>query len=193
MPLQERYLHMATSGNKKVARVLITDDEELMEINTPQGPNLKRATGKAMDTSEKNNKKKSKSGEMLCVTIPKKLNKKYWLGFHYMEQLATEEGTPECYSDGSVEDLVIQGYIRIEVEELEQAIISYPKIPQKLYPSKRSDKVLDQYYNLTQIPFEVETNPKAKLSLDFHVTIYFEQPRTSFEHDEILAKAMDRF
>jgi hypothetical protein len=92
-----------------------------------------------------------------------------------------------------VEDLVTKGYMRTEAEELEQTIVSYPRIPQKLYPSKRNDKVLDQHYNLTQLPFEVETNPDTGFSLDFHVTIYFEQPRTPFEHDEILTKAMERF
>jgi hypothetical protein len=75
---------MATSSNKKVARTLMMDEEELMDINTPQGSTLKRATGKAVDTSE-NNKKKSKSGELVCVTIPEKLDRRYWLGFNYME------------------------------------------------------------------------------------------------------------
>jgi hypothetical protein len=32
--------------------------------------------------------------------------KKFWLGFNYMEQLAIENGVPECSSDGSIEDLV---------------------------------------------------------------------------------------
>jgi hypothetical protein len=53
--------------------------------------------------------------------------------------------------------------------------------------------VLDQHYNLTQLPFEVETNQDTGLSLDFHITIYFDQPKTPFEHDEILAKALERF
>jgi hypothetical protein len=53
--------------------------------------------------------------------------------------------------------------------------------------------VLGQHYNLTQIPFEVATNPDTGLSLDFHITIYFEQSKTPFEHDEILAKAQERF
>jgi hypothetical protein len=53
--------------------------------------------------------------------------------------------------------------------------------------------VLGQHYNLTQIPFEVATNPDTGLFLDFHITIYFEQPKTPYEHDEILAKAQERF
>jgi hypothetical protein len=83
--------------------------------------------------------------------------------------------------------------LRHEAEELENSIISFPRVPQTLYPSVRSDKVLGQYYNLTQLLFEVETNPDTGLSLDFHITIYFEQPKTPFEHDEILIKAQERF
>jgi hypothetical protein len=91
--------------------------------------------------------------------------------------------------DGPMEDLVAKSYIRAEAKELEQAIVSFLRVPQKLYPSTRIDKVLGQHYKLTQIPFEVATNPDTGLSLDFHITIYFEQPKTPYEHDEILEKA----
>jgi hypothetical protein len=64
--------------------------------------------------------------------------------------------------------------------------VAFPRVSQTLYPSAMGDKVLGQHYNLTQIPFEVEVNPDTGLSLDFHVTIFF-------EHDEILDKAPKRF
>jgi hypothetical protein len=115
------------------------------------------------------------------------------MGISYMEQMAMEVGIQECSSDGSVEDLVATGYIRAEAEELEIEKVAFPRIAQKLYPSRRNDKVLGQHYNLTQLPFEVETHPETELSLDFHVTIYFEQPKIPFEYDEILAKAQQRF
>ena len=49
----------------------------------------------------------------------KKSERKLWLGFSYIEQLAIESGIPKCMDDGQVEDLVAKGYIRVEVEELE--------------------------------------------------------------------------
>jgi hypothetical protein len=140
---------MATSGHRKVARVLMAEEEEFMEIDTPQGLALKRNTGKTVDSTETSNKKKSKSGELPHTSAPEKQDRRYWLGFNYMEQLAIEAGTPECHSDGPVEDLVTKGYLRNEVVELEQAIVSYPRIPQKLYSSRRSDKVLGQHFSLT--------------------------------------------
>jgi hypothetical protein len=139
---------MATNGHRKVARVLIAEEEEFMEIDTPQGSALKKNIGKIVDSTETSNKKKNKSGELLFTSALEKQDRRYWLSFNYMEQLAIEVGTSECHSDGPVEDLVTQGYLQNEAEELEQAIVSYPRIPQKLYSSRRSDKVLGQHFNL---------------------------------------------
>lgn len=115
-----------------------------------------------------------------------------WYGFSYIKQL-TVEGLLECRTNGPIEDLVAMGYRKEKVEELENVIVAFPKVPQKLYPTIRKDKVLGQHFNLTQIPFEVGRNLDTGLSLDFHITIYFEQPKTPFEHDDILAKAQKRF
>jgi hypothetical protein len=191
--LQIQSWAMTTSGGRKVMRSLMAEEEEFMEIDIPYGTAQKRPTGKAKDTDGECSNKKSRSEIVLHVTAPEKGKPSYWMGFSYMEQLAVEAGIPECTSDGSVDDLVAKGYIRVEAEEMETAIVAFPRIAQKLYPSKRSDKVLGQHYNITQLPFEVETHPATGLSLDFHVTIYFEQPKTLFEHDEILAKAQKRF
>jgi hypothetical protein len=192
--MQDLTKYMAATSSQKVSRNLILGEEEFMEIDSPQGSAQKRSTEKAKETMERNSNKKSKSGETLSVTISEKTKKKkLWLGFSYMEQLAVEAGTPECMTDGPTEDLVAMGYLRDEAEELQQAVVSFPRMPQRLYPSTRSDKVLGQHYNLTQIPFEVATNPDTRLSLDFHITIYFEQPKIHYEHDEILEKAQKRF
>jgi hypothetical protein len=191
--LQVSNYHMATSGSRKVARILMVEDEEFMEIDTLQGSAHKRTTWKTKELMEKNSKKKNRSEETQIVTMPDRTERKLWFGFSYMEQFAIEAEILECMDDGPVEDLVAKGYIRTEAEELEQAIVSFPRVSQKLYPSTRKDKVLGQHYNLTQIPFEIATNLDTGLSLDFHITIYFEQPKTPYEHDEILAKAQERF
>jgi hypothetical protein len=184
---------MAATGSRKVARALMEEEEVFMDIDSSQGSAQKRSNGKVKETVETHNKKKNKGVETAIVTIPEKLGNKLWYGFSYMEQLAAEEGLPECMTDGPTEDLVAMGYRQDEAEELENAIVAFPRMPQRLYPSIKKDKVLGQHFNLTQIPFEVYTNPNTGLSLDFHITIYFEQPKTPFEHDDILAKAQKRF
>ena len=183
--LQELQYVMTASGSRRVAQSLLTEEEKFMDIDM-----IART---AKDTTKTSSKKKSKSPEEFHVIIPETPNRKYWLGFNYTEQLAKEARMLECIVDESIEDLVARGYMRTEVEELETSIVSYPKVPQMLYLSTRYDKVLGQYYNLTQLPFKVETNPVIGLSLDFHITIYFEHPITPFEHDEILSKAQKRF
>jgi hypothetical protein len=69
--------------------------------------------------------------------VLKRSERKLWYGFSYMKQFAIEAGIPECMDDGSTEDLVAKGYIKIEVEDLEKVIVTYPRVPQKLYPSTR--------------------------------------------------------
>jgi hypothetical protein len=192
--LQGHKYNMATTSSKTVVRSLMLEEmEELKDIDTPHGSSQKRVTSKAKDIVERSNKKKSKNGEMLYTSILKQVKQKYWLGFSYMETLAIEARVFVCSSDGAMEDLVLLGYMRREAKVLKHAIVSFPRVPQKLYPSSRSDKVLGQHYNLTQLPFEVETSPEIGPSLDFHITIYFEQPKTPFEHDDILTKALERF
>jgi hypothetical protein len=191
--LQELQWVMATSGSRRVARSLMTNEDEFMDIDASPGSTHKRTTGATKEAVENGSKKKSKGVEELHITIFEIPSRRYWLGFNYMEQLAKEAGIPECTNDGSIEDLVAKGYMRTEAMELERTIVSYPRVPQVLYPSVRSDKGVGQYYNLTQLPFEVETNPDTGLSLDFHITIYFEQPKHPFEHDEILSKAQNMF
>jgi hypothetical protein len=110
-----------------------------------------------------------------------------------MEQIAIDRDLPECTNSEPLEDLMARGYIKIEAEELLQAIVAFPRVPQTLYPSVREDKVVGQHFNLTQIPFEIETHPDTGLALDFHVAIFFEKPKTAFEHDVILDKAHKRF
>jgi hypothetical protein len=117
--LQVPHYHMATSGSRKVARILMVEDEEFMEIVTPQGSAHKRSIGKTKELMEKNSKKKNRSEETQIVTMPDKIGRKLWFGFSYIEEFAIEAETPECMDDGPVEDLVAKGYIRTEAEELE--------------------------------------------------------------------------
>jgi hypothetical protein len=58
--LQVPNYHMATSGNRKVARNLMVEDEEFMEIDTLQGLAHKRSTGKAKELMEKIAKKRTR-------------------------------------------------------------------------------------------------------------------------------------
>jgi hypothetical protein len=121
---------MAATGSRRVARALMEEEEELMDIDSPQSSAQKRSNGKVKETTKTHTKKKSKGVEIAVVTIPEKLGNKLWYGFNYMEQLVAEERLSECRTDGPTKDLVAMGYRQEEAEELENAIVAFPRVPQ---------------------------------------------------------------
>ena len=82
-----------------------------------------------------------------------------------MEKIAVEQGLEELFTDESIADMVTMGIPRKEAEELEKVRISYPRVPQSLYPKERSDGLPGQHLNLTQLPFDIETDPISCMSL----------------------------
>ena len=56
----------------------------------------------------------------------------------------------------------------------------------------RPDGIIGQHFNITQIPFEIETDPDTGLSLDYQVAIYFQKPSRQYSHEEILAMTQAR-
>jgi hypothetical protein len=178
---------MASSSTR---RQILQQELDLMEIDAPS---QKRLTDKDETSRAANGKKNKPDKPTIIVSVPDQRPPRYWLGFSYMEQIAIDRNLPECTNSEPLEDLMTKGYTKTEAEEMLQAIVAFPRVPQILYPTAREDQVLGQHYNLTQIPFEVEVHPDTGLSLDFHVTIFFERPQTAFGHDEILDMALKRF
>jgi hypothetical protein len=114
------------------------------------------------------------------------------MGFSTIEQFAVDSGIEEFFSDESMADKVIRGIPQAEAKEMENAQVAYPRIPQQLYPKERNDNILGQHYNITQIPFEIPTNLDTGLSLDYHIAIYFEPPKTPILYDAVKAMVVKR-
>jgi hypothetical protein len=160
-----------------------------MELYTPT-TNLKRLIAEKAVLKEN---KKTKSQALLEISVPAKVpHTKYWLGFSTMEQLAMDNGIEELFNDESVADKATRGIPQQETEEMMYAQVAYPRIPQQLYPKTRSDNILGQHYNITQIPFDIATNPDTGLSLDYHVAIHFKPPRTPILYDVVKAMVLKR-
>ena len=51
---------------------------------------------------------------------------------------------------------------------------------------------MGQHFNITQLSFEVQTDPDTGLSMDYQVTIYFQKPNSPYTHEEILALTQAR-
>ena len=109
-----------------------------------------------------------------------------------MENLAIEQGIEELFSDETIADRVTRGIPRKEAEELESVSISYPRVPQILYPSVRSDGLPGQHLNLTQLPSEIEIDPISCMSLDFQIAIHFQLPNNPLFHNHIKELVKER-
>jgi hypothetical protein len=143
---------MASSSAKKQ---ILQQDFDLMEIDAPHALSQKRLTNKDATSRAANGKKNKSDKPTINVSVPNQRPPRYWLGFSYMEQIVIDRNLPGCTNSEHPEDLMAKGYIKTKAEEMLQAIVAFPRVPQILYPSAREDKVLGQHYNLTQIPFEV--------------------------------------
>ena len=68
---------------------------------------------------------------------------------------------------------------------MENVTIAFPNIPEVYYPSKRSDGLLGQYFNLTRIPLDIPIDPSDCFALDFHIAIHFQLPQVPLFHNHI--------
>ena len=107
-----------------------------------------------------------------------------------METIAYKVGIPPILT--SIDEIIASGYNASEASKLGSAKMSFPRVQQKLWPTSRPDGIEGQHINITQLPFDIEVNPKTNLSLDYHILLHFEKPTTPFSQDQIMKKLMVR-
>ena len=112
-----------------------------------------------------------------------------WLGFEAMERIAIDGGAPRFIEPAPIQK---KGRSEKEATEFLAAVFSYPHVGQTLYPLVRPDGIEGQHFNIIQIPFEVETDPKTGLSYNYQVAIYFEKPSRHYTHEEVLTLTQTR-
>ena len=171
-------------------------DDEDMDVETPVQSLKKLLAAKSKEKPQ--NKRPRDKNTQTPATTPKSTpevihseepakntHRSLWFGFEAMERLAEENDQEPLFFEETVEDRVTRGVSRTEATELDQVSISFPRIPQLLYPSKRPDGAPGQHYNLTQVPSEIPIDPSTCLSLDFHISIHFQLPNTSLLHNHV--------
>ena len=175
---------MSIQGGRGAARALTVDpDFEMRDIISP--PQGTKRSGANKSTSAE---KKNKSAPKETSTPPKH----YWLGFETMEKLAIEEGATPISTPTPIQSLIKSGFSEKEAKEFQKAVISYPHVEQTCFPLHRPDGIAGQHFNITQLPFEIETDPDTGLSQDYHVAIFFQKPSRQYTHEEVLALAQAR-
>lgn len=114
----------------------------------------------------------------------------FWLGFHTLNAIACENDEPE-EPTLSVSELVKLGMDHEEALEHLEAVPSFPFVLQQAWPSKRPDGKEGGHFNLTQVPFDVETDDEG-FALDYQIAIAFELCDRNLSKDEIYAKTEAR-
>ena len=79
-----------------------------------------------------------------------------------------------------------------EAQEVLTAKTSFSRVVQKLWPTKCLDNIEGQHVNITQLPFDINTNQETRLLLDYHILAHFEKPKSHFSQDQILKKVLLR-
>ena len=164
-----------------------TNMEDTMMIETSQ-------TKRSQEAKKGGSSSKRKKNAEL-ITGLKDTPKEFWLGIMAMENLAIDEGIriKDCRPSMRKEDLIKTGMSEEEAMEMCQPCrIAFPHVRQLLYPLERPDGKGGQHFNLTQLPIETEVDPGTRLSLDYHIAVYFERPSKDYTHIEILNMATAR-
>ena len=81
-----------------------------------------------------------------------------------MEQLAKEEGKAPISIDIPLNDLVAMEYLQEEAKEIQTSYTSFSRVPQKLWPTTRTNGIEGPHVNIIQLPLDVETNQETRLS-----------------------------
>ena len=181
--MSNKFTMKGQGGGRGATRDLTADPDFIMRKvdSPPQG--VKRSGSNKTTSAEKKNKSVAKEG----LT-----SKHFWLGFETLEKLAIEEGTPIHTTPTTLHSLIRNRFSDKEAREFLKATPAYPHVGQSCYPFSRPDGIAGQHFNITQLPFEIETEPDTGLSLDYQVAVYFQKPSRPHTHEEILAATQAR-
>jgi hypothetical protein len=107
-----------------------------------------------------------------------------WFGFPIMEQLARVAGQ-QPFDLSDINSHLARGISQDEAKILSSSKISFPRIPQMLWPSARKDSKPRQHYHLTQIPFDAEIVPETGYAKTYQILLHFEKPLRDYSSKEI--------
>jgi hypothetical protein len=162
-------------------------DQEMEEVNPSS--RLKRSpTAHAANSLKKNRGEMSEPNNNYNA---QPWQYRLWFGFHIMDEQAKLAGK-QPYEAAPLHKLMDAGLQEEEANELQKAKISFPRIYQKEWPQTREDQVPGQHYHLTQVPFDIATNPETGYALVYQIFLHFEKPSTMYSRDSIIMLTKDR-
>ena len=153
----------------------------MMDENEIYSSSQKRPTMAQITISQKKAKGK-------LVTKPRR--PPFWLGFQAMNWTNRAKDYPTDNME-LISELIRKGMEIDEATECQQATPSFPFVIQEEWPSKRMDGIEGQYFNLTQIPFDVEVNDHG-FALDYQIAISFEIGNLKMSKENVMEKIKER-
>jgi hypothetical protein len=102
-----------------------------------------------------------------------------------MELIEQDKETPPQVTSVPIRQLFRLGFRENEAAELHTAKISFPRVQQQRWPSKRTDGRTGHYFHLTQVHSDIDVNPTIGFALVYHILLNFEKPTVTYTHQEI--------
>jgi hypothetical protein len=165
-------------------------DADYMLVDSIVAANLKRSPAVAQTSTGK--KMRGDKNETSNNYKERPWHYKFWYGYPIMEEQAKLAGrAPQ--ETAPTETLLELGLNTKEVQELATTRISFLRISQHEWPQERDDKVLGQYYHLTQIPFVIDIDQETGLVLVYQIFLYFEKPTIVYTRETTTNLAKTRF
>jgi hypothetical protein len=115
-----------------------------------------------------------------------------WLGFPTMEEIARQAGI-QPIDQSCPRSNEKAGLSTNEALELAAAKVAFPRIRQQAWPNTRSDNKMDNHFNLTQLPFDVQVDTATNFARTYPIMLHFEKPIKEYLSSEIIELTNDRF
>ena len=103
-----------------------------------------------------------------------------------MEAIAQANAAPPIVTRTPIRELLKLRFRENEAAELHSAKISFSRVQQQRWPSRRTDGHTGYHFHLTQVPSDIEVNPDTGFALVYQILLNFEKPTTAYTSQEII-------
>jgi hypothetical protein len=108
-----------------------------------------------------------------------------WLGYQTMELIEQDKEALPQLTSVPIRELLKLEFHENEAAELYTAKISFPRVQQQRWPSKRTDGRTSHHFHLIQVPSDIDVNPATGFALVYHILLNFEKPTVTYTSHEI--------
>ena len=97
-----------------------------------------------------------------------------------MEAIAQANAAPPLVTSVPIRQLLKLEFRENKIAELHSAKISFPRVQQQRWPSKRIDGHIGHHYHLIEVPSNIEVNLDTGFALVYQILLNFEKPTIAY-------------